>query len=697
MFKYMHYFNSAPFKKVGLSNQQVSDISIEINRWLKSCGPEWTVSRLKEYKLMAINKFTGATYQPPWISTSHGIPKGAVGVLFKRDLSFKVFRKVIDALMVYTSIINVSAPTRKQTQKFLSSVMTDKPNVMPPINLELLTAGIDDIKSFSSHVEFKSTTYRDIAMSPVKRSCDSMARSAPMSYERLVDDFRTSIIWDALDDDDMEGFIADAMDNLYPMLRKVPEDIDNHFVGRVSTIQERGMKARFVAIPRLTFQCALYPLGRFLLDICKCIPWDCTHDQKKGLDWGALQLSTGKRLWSVDLSDFTNHWPFKFIEWTLHQFDEIPKGIIKLFQFVSQKDYILSNLTIQWKRGTPLGTYPSFPAAAISHGLVLRSIEILLGVQDSFRVLGDDILISDKQVSETYLSILKSWDIPISESKTLIERSIGEFAGGLITPFGHFKPRKSLIPTLNNVGEVHLSHMENNEIKSARDLYAIVVKIMKGEASHLTLDRKAVLLSQFITLKPETVIKKKDNTLQFLWNYRQNLFADHKECKEIDHQQEVVLSRSECIRWYTRTKDAFAQNCAVYRKECLQTMKIAEDVFYQCDRVYVEKFADLLLRRGLIPHIDTDYVYLTHILFKMLNTWFTPSDLDFDITSRRMQLFICTLDQFINDITLSAPTWNKVMNTFVRNQILILKSGRNMIKQRFSEMELHILDNISID
>ena len=119
---------------------------------------------------------------------------------------------------------------------------------------------------------------------------------------------------------------------------------------------------------------------------------------------------------------------------------DIPKDVLTFFGIVSRgKWYVPSHITggppsfINWTNGQPLGLYPSFPSFALAHGLLVRSFELKYGLSDTFRVLGDDIVIINKDIYDEYMKHLKLLHVPISESKTIISDKIAEFAGGIIT------------------------------------------------------------------------------------------------------------------------------------------------------------------------------------------------------------------------------------------------------------------------
>jgi hypothetical protein len=80
-----------------------------------------------------------------------------------------------------------------------------------------------------------------------------------------------------------------------------------------------------------------------------------------------------------------------------------------------------------------MGVAPSFAAFTVSHISLLRALG---GNQNTFKVLGDDVLICDKKLFEAYMVALNLLNVPISPAKSLFESDVGEFAGRLVDKIG---------------------------------------------------------------------------------------------------------------------------------------------------------------------------------------------------------------------------------------------------------------------
>jgi len=87
---------------------------------------------------------------------------------------------------------------------------------------------------------------------------------------------------------------------------------------------------------------------------------------------------------------------------------------------------------VYWRRGQPLGVYPSFFAFTLTHGLVLAQLAEMQ--TDQFFVLGDDVVILNDQLYERYIAFLKKTSCPYGSDKSIASALVAEFSGKVVTP-----------------------------------------------------------------------------------------------------------------------------------------------------------------------------------------------------------------------------------------------------------------------
>jgi hypothetical protein len=153
-------------------------------------------------------------------------------------------------------------------------------------------------------------------------------------------------------------------------------------------------------------------------------------------------------LYSVDLSAATDRFPISVISLVLR--GHLPKVFVDAWEDIMigypflfrRKDR--STEVINYSVGNPMGFYSSWASFALAHHYIFYYIARTLGKDFSslkYVLLGDDVLIGDKDVGELYLDIIRSLGVDVSLAKTHISPFLCEFAkrwifkGQEISPF----------------------------------------------------------------------------------------------------------------------------------------------------------------------------------------------------------------------------------------------------------------------
>jgi hypothetical protein len=436
-----------------------------IARWVRLSGPEWTVERLKALKLEYITRLAGEpVLAPRFRRNKEGYPSGVWSFLMKRTHSPKQIRSTLHILMVYSSMLGHNM-TKKQKEKFFGSMLSKdttglaarfrkfpgwfKPGTFQlpphrpfilqckaPSKSALSTYGVS-IRQDDSYGQFAAFCHSDLSRMAVS--------SFPLVFQDVipVEAYRylTNPLW--------------AYQGGFP-IKGIPET--RHVVGKLGFIQEPGYKLRAIANPNAVWQASLNPLKELCLSILKVLPTDCTHDQTSGVlaiqDW----LKDGKTCYSVDLSDATNlmprhlqiqllkDWMCKLI---VPKDKERFKQCVEVFDFVSGapwyfKDTNGKHCRASFRRGQPLGLGPSFPVFALTHNIILWGIcqQVKVPADGTYRILGDDVVISHPEVHRIYRETLRNLGCKVSEAKCLVSAKVAEFAGYIITCNELYQPLK---------------------------------------------------------------------------------------------------------------------------------------------------------------------------------------------------------------------------------------------------------------
>lgn len=411
-------------------------------KWKECSGEEWTVSRLKTYKLDLIREHAGLPPVSQWIAKCSKKPRFSrtLGLLQKwMRLSSSNFAKGIQLVQIYTTLY-ASRVTKKQKEKFITGVQSVLPQrglsqARKALNRGCFLSGLRPIVGTLP----PARTILDMSVSPTRRgptllgSCDEEA-SLIDSTLYLLDtvegwnhyikfkDYYSPVLKDVL-----------PYDVLRKGMRTPSQCLGSLHVGRVGLIQEPGYKLRAIANPGRVFQRVLEPLGDSIYSLLTHMPWDCTFSQEKALPFLQSSLAAGRTVSSIDLTGATDYFPLLLQEEVLRWLFPNDPLLMDLFHEVCTGTWLMPGYGhLSWTKGQPLGLYPSFGSFALTHGLLLLGI---LGKEynHEFFILGDDVVILDTRLANKYMHILSILGCPYSDSKTIKSAQLCEFAGKIVT------------------------------------------------------------------------------------------------------------------------------------------------------------------------------------------------------------------------------------------------------------------------
>nr|QQP18721.2 RNA-dependent RNA polymerase [Soybean thrips mito-like virus 1] len=232
----------------------------------------------------------------------------------------------------------------------------------------------------------------------------------------------------------------------------IPEPLFNEFEGRfrikanqpirkLSLIEDKEGKCRIIAILDYWSQTALKPLHDSVLDTLRTrFKADRTFNQ------GSFRFD-GSELgpfYSFDLSSATDRFPVSLQK-------QLVGCLLGSERAVAWED-ILTKMeyspnwqpgSVKYGAGQPMGAYSSWAIFTLSHHLVVQYSAFLVNKYPTtaYRLLGDDIVISDPFVARKYQEIISKLGVDISMDKSHVSETTYEFAkrwihkGEEITPF----------------------------------------------------------------------------------------------------------------------------------------------------------------------------------------------------------------------------------------------------------------------
>jgi hypothetical protein len=434
---------------LGVKPQEISQLLNQIHIWVNNSGPEWTVSRLKDLKTGLIQGLAGEKSAFPWIKYSKGAPKGVFRRVFLEALSnrlnSKKVAKALSILMVYTGYLSKEV-TDKQYKKTVGSIESE--DVLPDSKKDYLRRLGNKIGAKHIGLVNLKWTFSPAGLNSGKPDTLSTLGGLLPSWghDKYIESFISGLSVPFV------GQYLERKGNL-PSCLSLPIPWDDELAaspGQISVIQERGYKARVIAMPHAAIQVALYPLHQLLNQLLKQLKTDCTHNQEDGAEFAQQALKEGHTVYSVDLSGATDNFPLS-----------VQIGVLEGIGLTSEASLIQNLSSSKWRlspqlakvcgkeyvtytKGQPQGMYGSFPLFGLTHNLVLAEICDKLGYEpmDSYRILGDDIVITKEPVYRKYMEFLDYSKVPVSHDKSISSDKVAEFAGFFITKNYRIKPAK---------------------------------------------------------------------------------------------------------------------------------------------------------------------------------------------------------------------------------------------------------------
>jgi len=458
----------------------------DFDKWVRNSGEEWTVSRIKSIKLDFIRHKAGLEMCSTWIrKNSHGSFYGSVGGLFNFCFSKrKNFSKTVQLLDIYTTLISKEITT-SQRKKFLDGVQSSPVDIPVCIRtgvvqglkeLHLKRTWISDPKPLGCCIPSPSTKQ---PLPNGKSIPDDVGYLPSVSYvtdTHLGIGLRESfprIFRPLLDGIDIKFTYHNVV---HLLKQKGPLYEDS--VGKIGVIQEPGFKLRAVANPARIYQTALKPLGDYLYDIIRDLPWDCTHDQAMPFRYIQDHLRLNHTCYSVDLSGATDYFPLD-LQMEVIRYLSIRTDYPDLFEALSRAPWQFEKGTIRWTKGQPLGLQPSFASFTLTHGLLLFYLNNFKH-DNKFFVVGDDVIILDDALNTKYRICLQTLGCPTSDLKSIASRKMAEFAGKIITVDEVIPQLKwrdpsdnSFIDLVRNIGPRSLRILKPRQRKVAKVLMDI--------------------------------------------------------------------------------------------------------------------------------------------------------------------------------------------------------------------------------
>jgi hypothetical protein len=207
--------------------------------------------------------------------------------------------------------------------------------------------------------------------------------------------------------------------------------------------EEAAGKVRVFALLDSITQSILAPLHGYLFEILKIIPNDGTFDQDASVKRSTEKYAKYGIAYSFDLSSATDRLPARLTAAILESLVNI-KGFgdawlnvmvdreFNFSQSVKKKyPHLIEDQGNKYRYsvGQPMGGLSSWAGLAITHHWILQYCSPSHLWEERYEVLGDDIVIFDKALADSYLKVMEDLGVDINISKSISSSTSGfEFA-----------------------------------------------------------------------------------------------------------------------------------------------------------------------------------------------------------------------------------------------------------------------------
>jgi hypothetical protein len=296
------------------------------------------------------------------------------------------------------------------------------------------------------------------------------------------------------------------------------------FTGRLGFSAEPAGKTRIFAIGDYWSQLSLKPIQISLYRTLQSIHTDATADQERGFQ-SLLKESAGKCTYCFDLSSASDRIP-AFMQ--KHRLELMANRHVaeSWFSVMTKRDFYVkaTGQSVRWTVGQPLGLLSSFPSFALWHHDIIQLAANWENIHNGkplrffkqYRLLGDDVVIFNTEVSRRYQWLLNQIGLKINMTKSVIgdkENSQIEFTKRLALRGKEMSSLKHNILSKNDI----LSMLDLVELLYKRDFISPDTghRGLSGILKSEDLRRFQYMLWLRASVAPQLIIEEGNVTLRF--------------------------------------------------------------------------------------------------------------------------------------------------------------------------------------
>jgi len=337
--------------------------------------------------------------------------------------------------------------------------------------------------------------------------------------------------------------LTNRLNALFARLK--PTGVEIKTLRRVTCISDKEGKTRVVAILDYWSQTALRPLHNALLGVLRSLKSDMTYNQS-----GFTQILGSGPYFSFDLKDATDRFPIALQQKVLSYLTS-PERAKAWASILIQKGYNTpQGDTVFYKAGQPMGAYSSWAAFALTHHIVVQAaaMETQKFPFTKYVLLGDDIVIADRDVAIAYKNFMMDLGVEFSATKTIVSDVLYEFASRIflngmeISPFSLRGVFESAKHPATIVEFLRTMHTHGWELLKEGNIPGQIKSLVRLSGAKRFYKRWDTLIDVFYALPLKAVVKN-DNGLSAV------KFMDDISCFQNQHIPRIRDALVEELRY----------------------------------------------------------------------------------------------------------------------------------------------------
>jgi len=193
---------------------------------------------------------------------------------------------------------------------------------------------------------------------------------------------------------------------------------------KLTQFPEKSGKTRTIAVVDYYSQRCLRPLHKGIMQLLSNMTSDGTYSHANVGKFAKYKTSEKSFISCFDLSAATDRFPRRIQEVLLHELIKDRELSSALWTILTGRTFKVawSGENITYNCGQPMGAYGSWPLFALAHHLVVEYCAYQANtklIKDKYRLIGDDVIITDQGTSTEYQKVMKALGVDINLSKTV--------------------------------------------------------------------------------------------------------------------------------------------------------------------------------------------------------------------------------------------------------------------------------------